>query len=70
MVKKLCLFIFPILSIFGDQDYRKWKNQEGKIIEAKFIKFNKDVRGNIQKLNANNKAMNINTKLNLKANRA
>ena len=42
MVKKLCLFIFPILSIFGDQDYRKWKNQEGKIIEAKFIKFNKD----------------------------
>jgi hypothetical protein len=42
MVKKMFLFIFPILSIFSEQDYRKWKNQEGKIIEAKFVKFNKE----------------------------
>lgn len=42
MFKKMCLFFFPILSIFSEHDYRKWKNQEGKIIEAKFVKFNKD----------------------------
>lgn len=38
----MCLYIFPILSILGDQDYRKWKNQEGKIMEARFVKFNKE----------------------------
>jgi hypothetical protein len=42
MVKKLCLFIFPILSIFGDQDYREWTNNDGNSIEAKFVKFKDD----------------------------
>ena len=35
-------FLFSTLNLFSELDYRKWKNQEGTIIDAKFVKFNKE----------------------------
>ena len=42
MKKTLILLFLPFLCALADQGYRNWKNNEGKSIEARFIKFTKD----------------------------
>jgi hypothetical protein len=42
MKKKLILLFLPFLCALADQEYRNWTNNEGKSIEARFIKFTKD----------------------------